>query len=205
MKTIGVIDYGSGNFNSVFNAVNSLTANIKVIKQSSDFDKVEKIILPGVGTFKAVMEQLNSKHLVYPLNLLVRDGKTAFLGICVGMQILVSLGQEIEECPGLNYLEGQVTLLDVTSPFTLPHIGWNEVSSPKDMTLFTGIEDKASFYFVHSYHVSQLAKDVQVAHSKHDQRFVAALSHQIIHGVQFHPEKSQHDGLKLLENFISLC
>ena len=96
MKTTGIIDYGSGNFNSVFNAVNSLTPNIKVIKQPSDFDKVEKIILPGVGTFKAVMEQLNSKHLVDPLNLLVRDGKTAFLGICVGMQILVSLAKRLK-------------------------------------------------------------------------------------------------------------
>lgn len=205
MKFTGIVDYGSGNFNSVLNAVKAITNNIKIISQASDFEDVDKIILPGVGTFKAVMEQLNSKHLVDPLNLSVRDGNTDFLGICVGMQILVSFGQEIEEWPGLNYLDGQVSILDVRSQFYLPHIGWNEVSSPKDMTLFTGIDDNASFYFVHSYHVNQLAKDVQVAHSKHDQRFVAALSHKNIHGVQFHPEKSQHDGLKLLENFISLC
>lgn len=205
MKPIGIVDYGSGNLTSVFNAVKSITNNIKVITQASDFEGVSKIILPGVGTFKAVMEQLNRKHLVDPLNLLVRDGNTAFLGICVGMQILVSLGHEIEETPGLDYLEGQVNLLEVTSPLTIPHIGWNEVIRPQSMTIFTDIDDNASFYFVHSYHVNQLTKDVQVAQSQHGQTFVAALSKGHIHGVQFHPEKSQHDGLKLLENFTNLC
>lgn len=205
---IGIINYGSGNFTSVFNAVNGLTEQVIAVGKNEDFSKCSHIILPGVGAFKRAMDQLSKLNLIDSLNEYVINQKRPFLGICVGMQILCEYGFEFEKCKGLGWVDVEVNRFDEerTGSLHLPHMGWNDVIDYEEEPLFRGInEDDPSFYFVHSFHIGvKESIDIKYTMTEYGYLFPAAIRKDNIFGVQFHPEKSQANGMKLLENFISL-
>jgi glutamine amidotransferase len=204
MKKVGIIDYGGGNFTSVWNAVNFITKDVAQITMAEEIKMCSHIILPGVGTFASLMNKIEDMNIKDDLLYHILSQKIIYLGICVGMQILATTGKEFEDCDGLDLIKGSVIKLDVNK-YPLPHIGWNEIIDCKEFPLFYSIdEDKPTFYFVHSYHFIPEDDKAISARSEYEIPFVAAISKDNIYGVQFHPEKSQYNGLKLLENFISL-
>ncbi len=201
---IGIIDYGSGNFSSVCNAFEILRKEILVVNHGKQINKCSHIVLPGVGSFHSVMNKLEKIKIREDLHWGIREKKIPFLGICVGMQILADFGYEFGEHKGLGYIPGIVKKLSVDKDnLPLPHIGWNNLSNMNNSPLFDNIEKDANFYFVHSYHF-KINKNIKTVDSFYGEKFVAAVSFEYIHGVQFHPEKSQLFGLKVLENFTKL-
>lgn len=199
-KKIGVINYGSGNFTSVYNAFRSLAPEVRVIDRPEELLSVTHLVLPGVGSFISAMERLTKMGLVDSLNKAILTGRP-FLGICVGMQVLADVGFEHGEFRGLGILSGAVKKID-SHGLRLPHIGWNEVEPVRENILYCGMR-KPIFYFVHSYHFVSNSLSVVSGTCDYGNKIVCSVSHENIHGVQFHPEKSQRDGLHLLKNFIS--
>jgi glutamine amidotransferase len=197
---IGIIDYGSGNFASVVNSLKSFTNNIKEIKNNNDFENCTHIILPGVGAFGSAMEKIKNMNIIENLNYLVTEKKIPFLGICVGMQILAETGFEYGEHKGLGWIKGEVKLLKNKQ---LPHIGWNEVHKTEDIDIFNNISNGSTFYFVHSYIFDINDKETKTTITDYDCEFASAVQKYNIFGVQFHPEKSQTFGIKLLKNFVN--
>lgn len=205
---IGIIDYGSGNFTSVLNTFKLIHTDLKTITCADDLFDCSKIVLPGVGAFKTAMDRLAELDLISALNEAVLVQKKPFLGICVGMQILAKEGNEFENTAGLGWVDGCVNKFVLTQKdLVLPHIGWNEVTNFDGQVLFEGVDkDEPSFYFVHSFHLelnNGEDKNVQITNSIYEKPFVAAVQKGNIFGVQFHPEKSQRNGMKLLSNFIA--
>lgn len=204
---IGVVNYNSGNFTSVYNTINYLGYNLKEVKSYADFDSCSHIILPGVGTFNYAMEQLNNLNLLAPLQEHVLQNKKFFLGICVGMQILAQVGNENGTCTGLGWLEGTVEKFRFTTePLRLPHIGWNTLKNIESNVLLKGINQQdPSFYFVHSYHYNPpISNSYNIVFTEYGYNFPALVQYHNIFGVQFHPEKSQENGKILLQNFCNL-
>lgn len=205
MHKIGLIDYGAGNFTSVFNALKFLQLDVVRITEAKEMDGVSHLILPGVGAFAATMRKLESLHLVDELHRQLTDKHKPFLGICVGMQVLATWGSEFEECRGLDLISGAVTRIPAENHgLKLPHIGWNELRITRPSVLFAEMAANPIFYFVHSYQLQPERSDAIVATCSYGVDVVAAVQRDNIFGVQFHPEKSQHDGLRLLKNFASL-
>jgi glutamine amidotransferase len=202
---IGIIDYGSGNFASVHNALQLLTKDIIAITNKDTLGKCSHIILPGVGSFGAAMSKLENMDILGSLYECVIVKKVPFLGICVGMQILADLGHEFGEHKGLGYIKGEVSKLDIDkNTYSLPHMGWNNLTNMSNSPLFDNIDENATFYFVHSYYFKVDEKKVKTVNTFYGKEFVAAFSFENMHAVQFHPEKSQLYGLKVLDNFIKL-
>ena len=205
MAMIGLINYGAGNFSSVLNTLDYLQLDVVEILSVGDFKGATHLILPGVGTFATVMRKLESLDLISELKEQVLAKKKPFLGVCVGMQILASMGHEFEDYPGLGFIQGTVGKIDAESyGLRLPHIGWNELDILRPSALLTHMDTAPIFYFVHSYHFLPVERDVIVATCEYGSEVVAIIEHENIFGVQFHPEKSQHDGLQLLKNFASV-
>lgn len=205
MKTVGIIDYGSGNFGSVWNAVSSLTSEIICVSTAAELNKCSHIILPGVGAFAAAMRKIESLAFINKLLAAINGKQIQFLGICVGMQIMATFGREFEVCKGLNLINGIVEKIDVdTQRFPLPHIGWNSLINCSESPLYDSMENEPTFYFLHSYHVVCKHPDILPIFCEYGTLVTAAFSKDNIHGVQFHPEKSQDNGIKLLNNFLSL-
>jgi len=202
---IGLIDCGAGNIFSVENALRGIDCDVIVATNPEMLVGIDKLILPGVGAFPDGMEKLNSLGFSNYLGEYVNSGKH-LLGICLGMQLLLSIGKEGQTTKGLDFISGSVEPLRPTNNYRVPHIGWNNIYSKeiKKLSLFDGIEQGSSFYFVHSYHVVP-SEDVQVVYINYcDQNIVAAYQKDNLHGVQFHPEKSQKVGIRLLRNFVEL-
>lgn len=205
MSKIGIIDYGSGNFASVWYAVTSLTKDVYRVTKPDEFDICSHLILPGVGAFGSAMDKISSLGIKDRILEDVVQRKKHFLGICVGMQVLASEGHEFQNSAGLNLVPGKVVKLNVDeNRFPLPHIGWNNIMNRFNSPLFNGITDEDCFYFVHSFHLQPDNLDDTFALTFYGRKFVAALSKENIYGVQFHPEKSQAAGLRLLSNFCQL-
>lgn len=202
---IGILDYGSGNVRSVANAVAHLGHEVVLSHDEEVLRECDRLILPGVGSFRAAMDRLGELRLVPILENLILAEKKPYLGICVGMQILADFGEEFGEHRGLGWIRGRTRKLDVQSQgLRLPHIGWNELERPpSDFDVFRDLPPRPTFYFVHSYALCP-EEQVTVAYCTYGVRFAAAVRKGNITGVQFHPEKSQHDGLNLLENFCSV-
>jgi glutamine amidotransferase len=175
---------------------------------TDDPDKLEKasaIVLPGVGAFGDCMEAIRSKNLIEPLNELVLTRKIPYLGICLGMQFLAEESLENGLHQGLGWIRGRVELMVPNEgKFRIPHMGWNDISYRQTCTLFKNLGETPVFYFVHSFHlvVDEDEADVVTATCWHGMPVTAAVQKDNIFGVQFHPEKSQENGLKLLENFV---
>lgn len=202
---VGLIDYGAGNFTSVRNALRHIGVDVEPVRTADELDRHSHVILPGVGAFAACMRRLEAAGLVEPLRARLADAEQPFLGICVGMQLLAALGREFEDYPGLGLIAGECRRLPVEDDgLRLPHIGWNAVALRDDLPLFAGLGDAPTFYFVHSYHVVPEDPAIVAATCDYGTDVTAAVRIGNVYGVQFHPEKSQQAGLRLLRNFVEL-
>ncbi|MDK9723675.1 MAG: imidazole glycerol phosphate synthase subunit HisH [Sterolibacteriaceae bacterium MAG5] len=199
---ITVIDTGTANTGSVAKALNVLRIPFVLTNDPAAVAGACKLLLPGVGAFEAGMTALRMRGLIDPLVEAVGFRKTPILGICLGMQLLVSDSEEHGFHRGLGLVSGRVRKLDATLCPTVPHMGWNNLESTDGNPLLRGMGTGPNFYFVHGFHVMDLGADVNVSVTHFGtQRIVATFNVGNIYGVQFHPEKSQKNGLTLLKNF----
>ena len=206
---ITIVDYSSGNISSVINSFSEVCKSKYKINVSSDLKIIsisDKIVLPGQGSFKSCVDSLNKiKGLNETLNQFVFDQKKLLLGICVGMQMFADVGYEENETKGLGWISGKVSKIDnQNQKFKLPHIGWNEITITKDSSIFKNIDNKSHMYFVHSYEFIPEDKSVISSTTDYSTNIVCSVEKDNIFGTQFHPEKSDKLGLKLIENFISI-
>ena len=207
---VALIDYGSGNLRSAEKALARAAAEhatgheIVVTDKADVAAKAERIVLPGVGAFADCMRGLKAvPGMVDALTDAVRVRGVPFLGICVGMQLLASVGREFGDHPGLGWIEGDVVRMTPDDPaLKVPHMGWNELAFERPHPLFAGIPSKAHAYFVHSFVIVPRAKSDVLATANYGGTFAAAVGRGNIVGTQFHPEKSQATGLTLLANFL---
>ncbi|MFH1305515.1 MAG: imidazole glycerol phosphate synthase subunit HisH [Candidatus Omnitrophota bacterium] len=201
---IAVIDYGTGNLQSVVNAFRYLGEKVEVCAAGKDLSRAEKIVLPGVGSSHAAMEELIARGFIEPLLAHLKGG-TPFLGICLGLQLLFTESPEGPGCACLNVVSGEVKLFPGGPAMKVPQIGWNTVAVQKnDCPLFKDIKDNSYFYFVHSYYCETKDPGLAAGVTEYGARYVSALWKDNIFAVQFHPERSQENGLKLLKNFAAL-
>ena len=208
--SIAIIDYGSGNLRSAAKALEvankNLNVNSKIVITSDPeiIKKSNKIILPGQGSFRDCylgIKKING--LIDTLNDFVLDKKKPIFGICVGMQLFAKIGYESQETKGFGWIDGTVRKINnINKTLKLPHMGWNQIEFKKDFALFSGLENKSHMYFVHSYELTTKQKDCIVATTNYGNSIVVAVAKENIFGTQFHPEKSQKNGLKILENFL---
>ena len=206
---VTIVDYSSGNISSVINSFKEVAQNKVTIEVTSDLNKIkssDKIVLPGQGSFKSCVDALNKINgLNDTLNELVIANKKPLLGICVGLQMFADIGYEETETKGLGWISGKVSKINnQNGKFKLPHIGWNEINIVKDSKIFNNIEDKSHMYFVHSYEFIPEDKSVITATTDYSSKVVCAAEKENIFGTQFHPEKSDKIGLRIIENFITL-
>jgi glutamine amidotransferase len=203
---IAIIDYGMGNLRSVFNAFEYLGAQSCITHNESEIASSDRIVLPGVGSFRAAMENIRRKRLEVALNK-AADRGIPILGICLGMQILADWGEEDGMTRGLGWIPGRVTKLRASSSHKIPHIGFNRAIVREDAVNFgvlKGLGPDAAFYFVHSYKLC-CDRDANIAaETDYGEKFVSAVRHEHIYGVQFHAEKSRNEGLRVLSNFCSI-
>lgn len=203
-KMISIIDYGSGNLRSVSKALDHLGVANRVTANPSDIEKSDRVLLPGVGAFGACVDGVRASGFEDPIRAFIETGRP-FLGICVGMQILMERSEESPDAKGLGIFEGSV---DRFQPgLKIPHMGWNEVeTNGSQPALLKGIAPSSYFYFVHSFFVRPTGKDAQtvVGKTEYGETFASVIERENVFATQFHPEKSQACGLKLLENFSKI-
>ena len=202
-------DYNSGNISSVINSFKEVAKDKVNIKVTSDLNKIkssDKVVLPGQGSFKSCVDALNNINgLIDTLNEFAINNKKPLLGICVGLQMFADVGYEETETNGLGWISGKVSKIDnQNGKYKLPHIGWNEINIIKDSKIFKDIENKSHMYFVHSYEFIPEDKSVISATTDYSTNVVCAVEKGNIFGTQFHPEKSDKMGLRIVENFITL-
>ena len=202
---LGIVDLDTGNLASLLSALNKLNTNFKICKNNFDFEDVDKIILPGVGAFKDLMKKINEKNMDKVIFEKIKKN-TPILGVCVGFQILFSGSNEHGNCSGLNLIKGNfINFKDEKENIKVPHVGWNECKILNKNKLFQDIEDSSDFYFTHSYYLKNYNIENVISKTMYDLNFVSAINEKNIYGVQFHPEKSQLNGLKILKNFYERC
>ena len=202
-KLIGLINYKISNIRSVRNAFEKINLQTKIINENSDFDECTHLVLPGVGTYKKGMLNLERLNLIEPILKDVKKGKP-ILGLCLGMQLFSEIGEEFGPSNGLNLIPGNVSRIKCKK-LILPHVGWNEIIiEKKNSHLFKGIPNKSCFYFIHSFAYSDIQKSNISSKTHYEIDFVSAIESENIFGAQFHPEKSQKYGLKLLKNFSDI-
>lgn len=183
-----ILDYGSGNTKSVFNLIESILPDVSISNSVSAIEEATHIVLPGVGAFGKSMEKISQTIPMVSLIDSLFIKKKPFLGICVGMQVMATLGFEFEENKGLGWIEGEITRLN-SNGLPLPHVGWNSVTKNKESALFQTIEDKSDFYFVHSYAFNPINKDLITATTTYGEEFCSAIELNNLFGVQFHPKE----------------
>ncbi|MBI1824505.1 MAG: imidazole glycerol phosphate synthase subunit HisH [Nitrospirae bacterium] len=196
---IAVIDYGMGNLRSVQNALLKVGHRSLITSDQKELLEATHLVLPGVGAFSECMDHLRATGLIPTITKCIREGKP-FLGICLGLQLLFSRSEEFGMHEGLNFIPGEVKRFPV-SGLKVPHIGWNQVRINSDSPFFKGIPQDSYFYFDHSYYVLPEKESVVASRSDYGISFVSSVWQDKLFACQFHPEKSQALGLKLLENF----
>ena len=206
---VTIVDYNSGNISSVINSFNEVAKDKVKIEVTSDLNKIklsDKIVLPGQGSFKSCVDALNSINgLVEVLNEFAINNKKPLLGICVGLQMFADIGYEETETNGLGWISGKVSKIDnQDGKYKLPHIGWNQINVVKKSKIYKDIENKSHMYFVHSYEFIPEDKNVITATTDYSSNIVSSVEKENIFGTQFHPEKSDKIGLKIIDNFINL-
>ncbi len=197
---IALIDYNMGNLGSVLKALEYANGDVRIVDNPSDLDKFSGCMLPGVGNFGDGMEELNSRGFVKPLRDFIHSGK-AFTGICLGMQMLMDSSEEAPGVAGLGVIPGKVLRFPSGSA-KVPHMGWNSVRKLREVAGAESVADDDYFYFVHSYYVLPENPFDTVLECDYILPFAAAIGRENIFATQFHPEKSQNNGLKLLEQFV---
>ena len=206
---VTIVDYKSGNISSVINSFKEVAKDKVNIKVTSDINKIkssDKVVLPGQGSFKSCIDGLNSiDGLIDTLGEFALNNKKPLLGICVGLQMFADVGYEEVETKGLGWISGKVSKIDnQNGKYKLPHIGWNQINIAKDSKIFKGIDNNSHMYFVHSYEFIPDDKSVTAATTDYSSNIVCAIEKENIFGTQFHPEKSDKIGLKIINNFINL-
>ncbi len=200
-----IVDYGMGNIGSIKRAISACGFDSKIASTAQDIMVADKIILPGVGSFNKAMTEIRSRGLEAAIIRSALEDKIPTLGICLGMQILATEGQEHGKTEGLNLIPGTVShLQSQKKDIRVPHVGWNSVSYTLESPIFTNIPSNSDFYFVHSYYFKTQCEMHTIAQTQHGETFTCAVHKDNIYGTQFHPEKSQQYGLKLLKNFLEL-
>ena len=206
---ITIVDYNSGNISSVINSFSEVAKDKVFIDVTSDLNKIkssDKVVLPGQGSFKSCVDSLKSINgLIDTLDEFTLNNKKPLLGICVGLQMFADIGYEETETKGLGWISGKVSKINnQNGKFKLPHIGWNQINIVKDSKLFKDIENNSHMYFVHSYEFIPQDNDVISATTDYSSNFVCAVEKENIFGTQFHTEKSDKIGLKIIDNFVKL-
>jgi glutamine amidotransferase len=200
---IVIVDYGMGNLRSVQKGFEKVGAPAVVSRDRHAVANAARLVLPGVGAFPECMRNLDRFGLVEPVLEVIRSGRP-FLGICLGLQLLFDESEEFGRCEGLKVLRGKVRAFDRNMGLKIPHMGWNQVWFSKEVPMFRGIDDGSYFYFVHSYYVDPEDQADVAAQSEYGIRFACAVQRENVFALQFHPEKSQDIGLRILKNFASL-
>ena len=208
--SITVIDYGSGNLKSAAKALeaaaNNININSKIVVTSDPkiIKLSKKIILPGQGSFRDCYLGIKKiPGLEDELNEFVLVKKKPIFGICVGMQLFATIGYESQETKGFGWIDGEVRKINnINKTLKLPHMGWNQIELKKDFILFSNLKNRPHMYFIHSYELITKQKDCIIATANYGNSIIAAVAKDNIFGTQFHPEKSQKNGLKVLENFL---
>ena len=206
---VTIVDYQSGNISSVINSFTEVAKGKVNLEVTSDINKIkssDKIVLPGQGSFKSCVDSLNRiSGLVDTLKDFTITNKKPLLGICVGLQMFADIGYEEAETKGLGWISGKVSKIDnQNGKFKLPHIGWNEIEIQKESKIFTDIKNKSHMYFVHSYEFIPEDKSVISATTDYSSKMVCSVEKDNLFGTQFHPEKSDKIGLKVIDNFLKL-
>jgi len=205
VKKIAIVDYGLGNLRSAYNAFRCFEVDLKVAENGAELADAAGIVVPGVGSFDAGIQGLRSRGHTEALHRRIAEAGAAYFGICLGMQFLFEGSEEGQEC-GFGWMHGCVRRFpEGAGQPKIPHIGWTEVAMPRSTQLFRDIAAPADFYFVHSYYApleGETERDV-AAVAEYGLRYAAGVERGNIHAVQFHPEKSQLAGMKLIENFIA--
>jgi glutamine amidotransferase len=210
MQSVALIDYGSGNLRSAEKALQKAAANLSrpaAIVTTDDPDRIAKadlVVLPGVGAFAACMAALSARDgVIEAMTEAVRGRAAPFLGICVGLQLLAERGLEFGETPGLGWIEGEVRRIEPEDPHCkVPHMGWNSLEGALPAAMFAGLGTSPHMYFTHSFAIFPAWADDVAASTDHGGRFAAAVMRGNVAGVQFHPEKSQGAGQRLLTNIL---
>jgi len=198
---VAIIDYNLGNLHSVKKAFKKLNIECKITSNIDDIKNSCMIVLPGVGSFCQGMENLISLNLDKVIYEEVKINKKPFLGICLGMQLIASFGNEPYRCKGLDLIEGEVVKMN-SSKFKIPHMGWNNVEAINSKYLNS--QKKSDYYFIHSYHFVPKVESVISGLVNYGEQYVASIEYQNIFATQFHPEKSQSEGLSLIQKFVSI-
>ena len=209
---IAIIDYETGNLKSVSKALELASnnvlkkSNIEIINSAKDLNNFDKVVLPGQGSFKQCFQSLNSIHgILDGLSDFVTVKKKPILGICVGMQLFANFGDEDGGSDGLGWIEGKVKKISLKDlSLKLPHMGWNNIKISSHSKLLSGINNDSHFYFVHSYSYDVDEKKYVSATTNYSVDIASAIEKDNIFGTQFHPEKSQTNGIKILENFVKI-
>ena len=206
---VTIVDYKSGNISSVINSFNEVAQSKVKIEVTSNLKKIklsDKVVLPGQGSFKSCIDSLNKiEGLVETLNEFAIHNKKPILGICVGLQMFADIGYEETETKGLGWISGKVKKIDnKNGRYKLPHIGWNEINIVRDSKILKDIKNKSHMYFVHSYEFVPHDKNTVSTTIDYSTKIVSSVEKDNLFGTQFHPEKSDKLGLKLINNFLSL-
>lgn len=200
MSQVAIIDYGVGNLRSVEKAFAAMGCEAVVSADESVLRSAERLVLPGVGAFAACMSALRERGFDSLVHERVASG-TPLLGICVGMQMLFEMSDEFGTTDGLGLLRGRVRRFE--GDLVVPQVGWNRIRQRRQHGLFEGIEDGSFCYFVHSFYCEPATTDLLVGETEYGVKYASVVAHKNICGVQFHPEKSQDVGLRMLKNFVS--
>ena len=200
---IAIIDYQMGNLRSVQKGFEKVGHEATVTSDPRELERAGKIVLPGVGAFGDAMAELKRRHLVEPIRQAVASGKP-FLGICLGLQLLFEVGYEGGTHEGLGILPGEVVRFDLPAEYKVPHMGWNQLDIRRPAPLLAGLSSGVHCYFVHSYYVVPTDPGVIATETNYGRPFCSMVWRDNLMATQFHPEKSQRDGLKMLANFAAL-
>jgi len=206
---VTIVDYNSGNISSVINSFKEVAKDKVNIEVTADLSKIklsDKVVLPGQGSFKSCVDALNKINgLTEALHEFAINNKKPLLGICVGLQMFADIGYEETETKGLGWISGKVSKIDnQNGKYKLPHIGWNQINIVKQSKIFENIENNSHMYFVHSYEFIPEDKNVISATTDYSSNIVCSVEKENIFGTQFHPEKSDKFGLKIIDNFINV-
>ncbi|MDX1387198.1 MAG: imidazole glycerol phosphate synthase subunit HisH [bacterium] len=200
---IAILDYEMGNLRSVSKALETVGGVCQITRDPEVVARAEKLVVPGVGAFRDCMAHLEEFNLRQSIVDFIAKGRP-YLGICLGMQILMELSTEGGEFPGLGIYSGKVVRFAPELQLKVPHMGWNQLHVKKDSKLLSGLPDHSFVYFVHSYYVAGAKKKISAATTDYGIEFTSCIEQDNVYAVQFHPEKSQKVGLKILENFVKL-
>ncbi len=200
---IVIVDYGMGNLRSVQKGFEKVGAAAVVSSDPAEVAAAEKLVLPGVGAFPDAMAELRRRNLVDPVRTVLAADRP-FLGICLGLQLLFDAGLEGGRHDGLGVLAGEVVRFDLPRSFKVPHMGWNRLELRRPSRLTAGLSAEPFMYFVHSYHAVPRDREIVVAEAEYHRPFTAMVERGNVFACQFHPEKSQRDGLQILRNFAAL-